>query len=429
MKHVILFAAISLAAFRSYAQDINEIIRGQEVLRIEETLASDHMQGREAGSAGGIRAAGFIAQELEKEGLQQVKGTSLMPTFSMVKTKLRSSIIVLNGSKLGSDRFIGISPKGMLSVSKKSGYATVTIAPGEGRNFLSRAAALLQGSENTIVWVDESYASTFPRLNNLRRNIFDNSPDILFVLTSTVPDNYLFELVQEVDKLDLRNVAGVLPGSTRKNEYVIFSGHFDHLGIADTPENGDSVYNGGNDDAARITALILLAKYFKALNNNERTILFVAFDAAEIGGFGSQYFSKQLNPEQVKAMFNIEMIGTPSKWGDKSAYITGYEKTDMGAILEKNLHGSAFRFYPDPYPGEQLFYRSDNATLARLGVPAHTISTSKMDIEPNYHKLSDEVKTLDIPNMTEVIKAIAISSVSIISGKDTPSRVDTNGLK
>ena len=72
----------------------------------------------------------------------------------------------------------------------------------------------------------------------------------------------------------------------------------------------------------------------------------------------------------------------------------------MGKILEKNLVKSNFKFYPDPYTEQNLFYRSDNATLARLGVPAHTISTSKMDIEPNYHKARDEVGTLDLENMT-----------------------------
>jgi Zn-dependent M28 family amino/carboxypeptidase len=123
------------------------------------------------------------------------------------------------------------------------------------------------------------------------------------------------------------------------------------------------------------------------------------------------------------------MIGTESKWGKNSAYITGFEKSDMGAILQKNLVGTPFQFYPDPYTDQNLFYRSDNATLARLGVPAHTISTSKMDSEPHYHKASDEVKTLDLTNMTEVIKAIAKSAESIISGKDTPSRVDTSQLK
>jgi hypothetical protein len=95
----------------------------------------------------------------------------------------------------------------------------------------------------------------------------------------------------------------------------------------------------------------------------------------------------------------------------------------MGEILQQNLKGSNFTFYPDPYTQEGLFYRSDNATLAKLGVPAHTISTAKMENEPNYHKVSDEVSTLDMDNMAEIIRAIAISSKSIVSGKDTPTRV------
>jgi Zn-dependent M28 family amino/carboxypeptidase len=220
----------------------------------------------------------------------------------------------------------------------------------------------------------------------------------------------------------------MIPGKSRKDEYVIFSGHYDHLGYGKAV-NGDSLYNGANDDAAGTTAMMVLAKYFKALNNNERTLLFAAFTAEEVGGFGAQYFSRQLDPEKVAAMFNIEMIGTESKWGKNSAFITGYDKTDMGKILEKNLVGSAFKFYPDPYTEENLFYRSDNATLARLGVPAHTISTAKMDSEPHYHKPSDEMGTLNISNMTEIIKAIAISSKTIISGVDTPTRVNTADLR
>jgi Zn-dependent M28 family amino/carboxypeptidase len=175
--------------------------------------------------------------------------------------------------------------------------------------------------------------------------------------------------------------------------------------------------------------VITLAKYFKALGNNERTLVFAAFTAEEIGGLGSQYFSRQLEPAKVAAMFNIEMIGTESKWGKNSAYITGFEKTNMGELLQKNLEGSGFTFHPDPYTDQQLFYRSDNATLARLGVPAHTISTSKMDSEKNYHTVDDEVETLDLSNMAMIIRAIALSSRNIISGKDTPTRVDTQALR
>jgi Zn-dependent M28 family amino/carboxypeptidase len=192
---------------------------------------------------------------------------------------------------------------------------------------------------------------------------------------------------------------------------------------------GDSIYNGANDDAAGTTAMMMLATYFKKKKNNERSLIFVAFTAEESGGFGAKYFSEQLNPESVKAMFNLEMIGTESKWGKNSAYITGFEKSSMGEILQKNLKGTNFQFHPDPYTDQNLFYRSDNATLARLGVPAHTISTSKMDDEPNYHQPSDQIETLDLDNMNEIIKAIAKSSESIISGKDTPSRVDTSQLK
>lgn len=231
--------------------------------------------------------------------------------------------------------------------------------------------------------------------------------------------NYRQEFTRK-DK-NANNVIGILPGKSKPNEYVIFSAHYDHLGTVSDGE--DKVYNGANDDASGTTAVIALAKYFKELGNNERTIIFVAFTAEEIGIIGSRYFSKNINPDEVVAMFNIEMIGTESKWNKNSAYITGFERSDFGTILQKNLKGSNFNFYADPYTEMQLFYRSDNATLAALGVPAHTISTSKMDDEKNYHQLSDEVSTLDLDNMTEIIKAIAISSESIISGKDTPSRV------
>ena len=129
------------------------------------------------------------------------------------------------------------------------------------------------------------------------------------------------------------------------------------------------------------------------------------------------------------AMFNIEMIGTESKWGKNSAYITGFEKTDMGSIIAKKPGRTGFSFHPDPYPAQQLFYRSDNATLAKLGVPAHTISTSKMDAEPNYHKVSDEVETLDMENMAMIIKSIALSSKTIVAGKETPSRVKKEDLR
>ena len=97
--------------------------------------------------------------------------------------------------------------------------------------------------------------------------------------------------------------------------------------------------------------------------------------------------------------------------------------TDFGKIIQKNLSSSEYRLYPDPYKDFRLFFRSDNASLARLGVPAHTFSTSPMDKDLDYHQLSDEVETLDVTIITETIKAISVGIKSIVSGDDTPSRV------
>ena len=221
----------------------------------------------------------------------------------------------------------------------------------------------------------------------------------------------------------MTNVVGMLQGKSKPEEMVVFSGHYDHIGIMQAVA-GDSIANGADDDASGTTAVVSLAKYFKKLKNNNRTLIFAAFTAEEIGGYGSQYFSKQLNADKVVAMFNIEMIGKPSKWGTNNAFITGFERSDFGKILQKNLLGTPFQINPDPYPDQNLFYRSDNATLARLGVPAHSISTDEIDIDKFYHTVNDEVETLDMANITAAIRAIALSSKTIISGEDTPTRID-----
>jgi len=229
-------------------------------------------------------------------------------------------------------------------------------------------------------------------------------------------------MAEKLTNTPLFNVVGVLPGKTRPDEYVIFSAHYDHLGIG-KPMEGDSISNGADDDASGTTAVIALAEYFKKLDNNARTLIFVAFTAEEIGGYGARYFSKMVDPDKTVAMFNIEMIGKASKFGENSAFITGFERSDFGTILQKNLEGTAFQFHPDPYPTQNLFYRSDNATLARLGVPAHTISTDQIDIDKLYHTVKDEFSSLDVKNITATIKAIALSSRGIVAGTETPTRV------
>ncbi|HSZ32763.1 MAG TPA: M28 family peptidase [Puia sp.] len=394
-----------------------------DVSRIENILAADDMQGRRVFTSGIEKAADFIDKEFKEAGLKPFPGSSggFRQSFNMIKPVSSEITGTIDGNPLDNKNVIVFSTATSIHVTPADHYQKIYVK--KESNFRSVLFKYLDSSINVLVFVDTSFAKYFARRAGNSIPLFERNGNRIFILTSTDPQQYDIQIKQEIKKETLTNLIGIIPGKSKPNEYVIFSAHYDHLGIGKPDMKGDSIYNGANDDASGTTAVITLAKYFSKLRNNERTLVFVTFTAEEIGEFGSAYFSRNMDAEKVVAMFNIEMIGTESKWGKNSAYITGYDKTNMGSILQSNLVNSQFKFYPDPYPEQGLFLRSDNATLARKGVPAHTISTSKMDSEKYYHTQGDGVETLDMNNMTEIIQAISLSAGSIISGKDTPGRV------
>ncbi|AYD47527.1 M20/M25/M40 family metallo-hydrolase [Arachidicoccus soli] len=427
MKKVLVFSMLSFTAFSGFSQSIDKIINAKEVAAIENVLASDSLRGRATFTDDIEKASNFIENKFQKIGLQPFPGAkNFRQEFFMNQSTNTVANITIDGAVIP-DSLVGIisfQPK--VDLTEKDNVKIIKLSAGD--NIRQKIGAILKSKENLLVLVDPSFERYRSILRHLgKESMTPETNTIVFLFGVDNVKTFNIHLENTIVKKPLNNVVGILPGKTLPDEYVIFSAHYDHLGVGQ-PVNGDSIYNGANDDASGVTAVLSLAKYFKKANNNARTIIFATFTAEEIGEFGSQYFSKQFDPAKVVAMFNIEMIGTESKWGKNSAYITGYDKTDMGKILERNLTGSAFKFYPDPYTEQHLFYRSDNASLAKLGVPAHTISTSKMDNEPNYHKVSDEISTLDMDNMAEIIKAIALSSTTIVDGKDTPTRVDTSKL-
>lgn len=429
MKKLLVTFATGFISLFSFAQKIDKIINPTEVERIERILSADDMQGRKTFTPGIDKAADFIAAEFAKSKLSYFGNLkSYFQEFAMTKSKPVEVSGSIDNEPLTTDNIAANTTAKEISINSLKDYEVVIIKATD--TFNRKVFPLFELEKNLLILVDTAHRNRFKSIQRFAGNAkFPSGVSQVFVLTGNLnPTAFNLHIKNEQTAQYLKNVIGMIPGKSRKDELVVFSGHYDHLGIGKPDKNQDSIFNGANDDAAGTTAVMMLARYFSEMKNNERTLVFVAFTAEEIGGFGSRYFSKQMNPDKVVAMFNIEMIGTESKWGTNSAYITGYEKSDMGKILQANLEGSKFHFEPDPYPKQNLFYRSDNATLAELGVPAHTISTSKMEEapnnEPNYHKQSDEIGTLDMNNMAEIIKAIALSSKTIISGKDTPSRVE-----
>ncbi|MVN74840.1 M20/M25/M40 family metallo-hydrolase [Hymenobacter sp. HMF4947] len=408
-------------------------VSGATVERVLTTLAADDMQGRATAQPGQLKAAEFLAGEFTRIGLQPLPGaTGFMQEFPAYQSAVTSLAVTLNGAAVPAGRAVALTTQPQLNWTEKDSVHVLLL--GSQDKVQAHYREIFRPTKNTLVVFDPAQATAFQSLASRfkepqLRAEQGGSPyaSVLVLASAPVPPSPTFQVVASAatKSITLRNVVGYLPGrdKARAAEKVIFSGHYDHLGIIKPVVNGDSIANGADDDASGTTAVVALAEYFKKRRDNARPLIFVAFTAEEIGGFGARYFSQQLDPKQLTAMFNIEMIGKPAKFGPNTAFITGYEKSDFGSLLQANLKGTEFRFEPDPYPEQNLFYRSDNATLARLGVPAHTISTDQIPTDKLYHSVDDEVSSLDVKNMTAVISAIARSAQGIVAGTQTPTRV------
>ena len=146
--------------------------------------------------------------------------------------------------------------------------------------------------------MDTSLSKKFSRLAGFHMPQFKGSGNRIFILTAADPQQYRIQIKQKIKTQSLTNLVGIIPGKSKPDEYVIFSAHYDHLGIGKPDAKGDSIYNGANDDASGTTAVITLAKYFSKLNNNRRTLIFVAFTAEEIR-HSDQLFSRDMNPDRL----------------------------------------------------------------------------------------------------------------------------------
>jgi Zn-dependent M28 family amino/carboxypeptidase len=262
------------------------------------------------------------------------------------------------------------------------------------------------GIEKAAVYIEDEFKkiglSTFGDLENYRQT-------------------FTFKNRRTNEDITSSNIIGVLEGKSKKDEYVIISAHYDHLGMKKSGD-GDLIYNGANDDASGVTGVLALAAYFKE-TGHERTIVFAAFTAEEMGLIGSTHFGKGIDATKFVAGINLEMIGKTPSFGPNTAWLTGFERSDFGTIIQENLEGTGYQLFPDPYKKFNLFFRSDNASLARLGVPSHTFSTTPIDVDPDYHQVSDEAETLNMTVITQTIEAVAKGTESIINGQDTPTRV------
>ncbi|MEP6731558.1 MAG: M20/M25/M40 family metallo-hydrolase [bacterium] len=211
------------------------------------------------------------------------------------------------------------------------------------------------------------------------------------------------------------NVVGILRGSdpVLKDSVILIDAHYDHLGIG-PPVQGDSIFNGADDDASGTVAVIEIARAMASGPRPKRTVIFAATTGEEVGLLGTRWYL--LHPvapiASMTANLEIEMIGRPDSLagGPGRAWLTGFERSTMGSMFAS----AGLPIVADQRLDQSFFTRSDNIAFARAGVPAHTLSTYNM--HDDYHTVRDDVSRVDFAHMTDVIRAGAAATRLLADG-------------
>lgn len=222
-------------------------------------------------------------------------------------------------------------------------------------------------------------------------------------------------------QLSGRNVIAVLPGSqpSAKAEYVLLSAHYDHIGTDPNAAGGDHVFNGADDNASGVTAMLGIARQLQQQlarggAKPARSIVFAAWDGEEFGLKGSSYFVQHplLPLARIVTNLNFEMVGVSEGKNTRNLWMTGWQHSELFDTLKPLLAQKGWALEADPYPDWQLFLRSDNAAFASvknigteqaphwLGIPAHSLSVWRG--QEHYHALNDQIELIDLNNLTEL---------------------------
>jgi Peptidase family M28 len=232
-----------------------------------------------------------------------------------------------------------------------------------------------------------------------------------------------------VDQARAPNVVAMLPGSDPRlrNEYIVISAHMDHVGVGE-PVNGDSIYNGADDDASGTTGLLEVAQAFASMDQRpRRSIVFLHVSGEEKGLLGSEWYSDHptLPLERIVANINVDMIGRNHP---DSVVLIGKDYSSLGplalrvAAAHPELH---LTLGDDVWPQERFFFRSDHFNFARKEVPAIFFFSG---VHEDYHRPSDEVEKIDTDKATRIARMIFYIANEIANDPQRP-RWDPRGLE
>ena len=466
MKFRILFFSFIILSVGVLAQDTNpqkyaKLVSSADLKEYLTILASDALEGRATGTRGQKMAAAFISNHFEDQGLTGPVDGSYYQPITLYSSGSPEASFSANGMVLKeSDDFLyfgsgdsgGLMNLQMVFAGRGSeadlqqvdvkGKAVMILMDADAslRNTPSLAAVREKEAKIIIAVLekDEDYKSTASQLRMSRggrmmltkgaaasnmglfivtagtaAKIFKSTPEKLKkasddkTLSKIKPSAVIFSIAQKHKEIKTANILGFLEGTDKKDEVVVITAHYDHIGKRSSGE-GDLINNGADDDGSGTVAVMSLAKAFaqakKDGNGPRRSILFMTVTAEEVGLLGSQYYT-DFNPvfplDKTVVNLNIDMIGRRDPQHKDSApfvYIIGSDKlsTELHTLSEninkKNTNLIFDYTYNDQNHPERLYYRSDHWNFAKKDIP---IIFYFDGIHEDYHKPSDEVDKIE----------------------------------
>jgi hypothetical protein len=235
---------------------------------------------------------------------------------------------------------------------------------------------------------------------------------------------------KSVISISSQNVIGIVEGTDPKlkDEYIIYSAHYDHVGIGTPNESGDTIYNGARDNAVGTTTVLSMAENL-AKYPTKRSALFILFTGEEKGLLGSGFYVDHpvLPLNQMVYCFNSDNAG----YNDTSiATIVGLERTTAAKHIKDAATAFGLRAIDDPAPEQGLFDRSDNVHFAKKGIPAPTYSLGFTsfdgDVTKYYHRPGDEAQTLDYDYLYKFFSSYVLAGRLIANDAVTPFWVEND---
>jgi hypothetical protein len=287
--------------------------------------------------------------------------------------------------------------------------------------------ALFEGEQQTGAQILQASASDSP---DAAARGFALSP----------PKRLSLSVVTKTTTAVTQNVVGIVEGADRKlrDEYVAVGAHYDHVGVG-REVNGDSIYNGADDDGSGTVAMLAMAEAFTQGPRPKRSILFVWHAGEEHGLWGSDYFARYptVPLKQIVTQLNMDMIGRSKRPGDTTPanrdlsgpdeiYVIGSKmmSTELGELSERVNNGYlklSFNYkYDDPRDPQRFFFRSDHYNYAKRGVPVIFYFDG---VHEDYHRPSDHVDKIDFRKMERVTRTVFATATEIANLPARP-RVD-----